>query len=168
MIKTFFSLFIFTLLLTSSFQTSFAQDDGRRAISVSLKEQVTSLLEKNEQVHASMFNYKKEDLKKAVVTFKKRALEIKDKEVQKYLEPAIKASSELLKNKTKEEDNESYHRLSLALVKLVELYKIGSTYNIYYCPMVKKRWVQNSTKMRKVHNPYAPEMPHCGGQITEF
>jgi hypothetical protein len=45
---------------------------------------------------------------------------------------------------------------------------VGEGYNEYTCPMVKKKWVQNSKKRARVHNPYAPEMPHCGGQVTEY
>jgi len=40
-----------------------------------------------------------------------------------------------------------------------------SDYNLYYCPMVKKHWLQNSKKMAKVHNPYAPDMKSCGSQM---
>lgn len=161
------ALFVFCLSFFC-LDPSFAVEDKRKEVSQKFKESVLLILEENEKLHSSMFDYNKVTLKKSVETFKKKAMRIKDKKVEKLLKPALKASSELLTNKTKAEDNESYHRLSLSLVRIVESYQIGSTYNIYYCPMVKKRWVQNSKKMRKVHNPYAPEMPHCGGQITEF
>ena len=163
------SLSLFAVcLFFFSLNYSFAVEDKRKEVSERLKESVLSILEENERLHSSMFEYKKAALKESVEAFKKKAMGIKDKKIEELLKPALRASSELMTNKTKAEDNESYHRLSLSLVKIVESFQIGSTYNIYYCPMVKKRWVQNSKKMRKVHNPYAPEMPHCGGQITEF
>lgn len=148
--------------------SSYAEEDKRKDVSASVKTQVIALLTQNEKIHAAMFEYNKKALKSAVKKFQGLVTELKVEEFKKTLAPALKASGELLSNEKKEQDNESYHRLSLALVKLVETYKLGGVYNVYYCPMVKKRWVQNSEKMRKVHNPYAPEMPHCGGQITEF
>lgn len=54
----------------------------------------------------------------------------------------------------------------MALIHIVNKYDLGSKYNAYSCPMVKKKWLQNSDKMAKVHNPYAAGMPHCGSQDT--
>ena len=70
----------------------------------------------------------------------------------------IKASND------REDNNQNYHLVSMALIHVVKEYDVGSKYNAYSCPMVKKKWLQNSKKISKVHNPYAPEMPHCGSQ----
>ena len=61
-------------------------------------------------------------------------------------------------------NNENYHIVSSALIFVINKYDLGSEYNAYSCPMVKKKWIQNSKKMTKVHNPYAAGMPHCGSQ----
>ena len=65
-------------------------------------------------------------------------------------------------------NNQNYHLTSMALIHIVNTYDVGNEYNAYSCPMVKKKWLQNSKKMAKVHNPYAPNMPHCGGQDSNF
>ena len=56
--------------------------------------------------------------------------------------------------------------LDITAADVVNTYDVGKKYNAYSCPMVKKKWVQNSKKMAKVHNPYAPNMPHCGSKDT--
>jgi hypothetical protein len=69
---------------------------------------------------------------------------------------------------SREENNQNYHLVSMALIYIVNTYDVGPKYNAYSCPMVKKKWLQNSKKLAKIHNPYAPHMPHCGSQDTNF
>jgi ribonucleotide reductase beta subunit family protein with ferritin-like domain len=157
------TLFCFSFLIFSSWAK-----DSRRPLGSELKTQLMKVFEQNEKLHAAMFKYNKEKLVQETTLFKKLLREIKASDLSKQLTPALSSADELISSQDKAKDNESYHRLSLVLVKIIESYNLGSTYNIFYCPMVKKRWVQNSQKMKKVHNPYAPEMPHCGGQISEF
>ena len=58
--------------------------------------------------------------------------------------------------------------VSSALAHVLSKYDLGSDYNVYYCPMVRKKWIQNSTKHAGVKNPYAPEMPNCGRKESSF
>ncbi len=161
--KTLCTALIFSLFFLNAFAK-----DRRKALAPKVKTKLMKVLEQNEKLHGAMFEYKKDLLVKEAKLYKKLVEKVKAAEFKKILKPTLSSIDELISSQAKNKDNESYHKVILALVRLVESYNFGSTYNVYYCPMVKKRWVQNSQKMRKVHNPYAPEMPHCGGQISEF
>ncbi|EQC49915.1 PF11827 family protein [Bacteriovorax sp. DB6_IX] len=93
---------------------------------------------------------------------------ISNTEVSKLLTFAKNKLKEIQSSKSKEENYQSYHIVSMALIHVVNTYDIGGDYNAYSCPMVKKKWLQNSSKLAKVHNPYAAMMPHCGSQDTKF
>lgn len=157
-------LFIILSLVTSL--VSFA--GSRKNLDEKTKAQVLKVLEKNEALHAAFFEYKGEEVEKNAKELIKAISEIKNEEISKLL----KFSTEKLATLTKEEDrkknNDTFGIFSAALVHVVNTYDVGEGYNAYQCPMVKKKWIQNSKKMNKVHNPYAPDMPHCGGKITRF
>jgi hypothetical protein len=93
---------------------------------------------------------------------------IENGETKKLLKFSIEKLGELKSDTERETNNQNYHLVSMALIHLVNTYDLGDAYNAYSCPMVKKKWVQNSKKMARVHNPYAPGMPHCGTQDSEY
>ena len=92
---------------------------------------------------------------------------IENAEIKKHLKFSIGKLDQLKSATERETNNQNYHLDSMDLVQLVDTYALGDAYNAYSCPMVKKKWVQNSKKMARVHNPYAPGMPHCGTQDSE-
>jgi hypothetical protein len=99
----------------------------------------------------------------------KKAIDaIEDKEVAKLLNFSKGKLKEIKASNDREVNNKNYHLVSMALIHIVNKYDVGSKYNAYSCPMVKKKWVQNSSKMAKVHNPYAPNMPHCGSKDSRY
>lgn len=161
-------LTIFLSLQTFASGTMETETSQRKSLNQTTKDQVLKLLKSNESLMMSFFEYDAKKIEKAAGDFKGKLDSIKDKVVMPEIEAAQKNLAKIAAKNKKEDNYEAYHEVSKALVKLIETYDLGSTYNVYYCPMVKKKWVQNSVKRRKVHNPYAPEMPHCGGQLTEY
>lgn len=128
------------------------------------KNEVVSMLETNEKLHRSFFKY---DSKKVAINSSelvKKIDSISNAEISKLLKFSKLKLKTLTEESTRQENNQSYHLVSMAFIYIVNKYDVGSKYNAYSCPMVKKKWLQNSNKLSKVHNPYAPEMPHCGTQ----
>ena len=136
----------------------------RKSLSEAAKNSVISALEANEALHSSFFKYDAKAVESNAMKLKKAIDAIEDKEVAKLLNFSKSKLSEIKASNDRETNNKNYHLVSMALIHIVNKYDVGSKYNAYSCPMVKKKWVQNSSKMAKVHNPYAPNMPHCGSQ----
>ncbi len=147
-------------------QEKIKKKGARKVLSKSAKKSIISVLETNEELHNSFFNY---DAKKIEAAAKKVATaieKIKDPELTKLLSFSKKTLAKIKASNSRDDNNQNYHLVSMALIHVVNTYDVGSAYNAYSCPMVKKKWLQNSKKMVKVHNPYAPEMPHCGSKKT--
>ncbi len=131
------------------------------------KKDVLQVLELNHALHSSFFTYVATEVEVKAKALSNKIDQIENKEIAKLLNYSKNKLLEIKRDKEREENNKSYHLVSMALIYIVNKYDVGSKYNAYSCPMVKKKWVQNSVKMSKVHNPYAPEMPHCGSQDSK-
>ena len=136
----------------------------RKSLSEAAKKSIVLALEANEALHSSFFKYDAKAVESNAMKLKKAIDAIEDKEVAKLLDFSKGKLNEIKASNDREANNKNYHLVSMALIHIVNKYDVGSKYNAYSCPMVKKKWVQNSSKMAKVHNPYAPNMPHCGSQ----
>ncbi|MCP4913202.1 MAG: hypothetical protein GY909_08780 [Oligoflexia bacterium] len=154
---------LFTSLLLISSLSLFASG-SRTALNEKDKASVIEVLKLNEDLHAAFFDYKANEVEANSKLVAKSIDKITNADIKKYLK---KSKEQLLKIKgsvDRKKNNELYNEASLGLIYVINKYDLGRTYNSYSCPMVKKKWVQNSKKKAKVHNPYAPEMPHCGRQ----
>lgn len=138
--------------------------NGRKSLAETTKKSVISVLEANEKLHASFFKYDAKAVEANALKLTKVINAIKDKEISTLLTFSKTKLAEIKASNERETNNKNYHLVSMALIHVVNKYDVGAKYNVYSCPMVKKKWVQNSSKMQKVHNPYAPNMPHCGSQ----
>ncbi|MDV6234218.1 DUF3347 domain-containing protein [Leptospira ellisii] len=65
-------------------------------------------------------------------------------------------------NKDVEKFFQAYSSFSETLADSVKLAGGNGVFNKFYCPMVKKTWVSQGTK---IENPYAPEMRDCGDLV---
>jgi hypothetical protein len=137
---------------------------SRKVLTEATRKSVISALEANEVLHSSFFKYDGKSVEQNVKKLKLAIDAIEDKEIGKLLKFSKVKLSEIKASSDRETNNKNYHLVSMALIHIVNKYDVGSKYNAYSCPMVKKKWVQNSSTMAKVHNPYAPNMPHCGTQ----
>jgi hypothetical protein len=143
-------------------------DKSRKAIAKIDKQAVINVLIKNEVLHQSFFDYNGEEVEKSARALYEEIDKIKKPEIKKLLAFSQKKLKEIKNSNSRELNNEIYNIVSTALIYLVNTYDLGAKYNAYSCPMVKKKWIQNSVKILKIKNPYAPEMPHCGSKDTNY
>ena len=136
----------------------------RKTLEVKTRNQILTVLKANEELHLSFFKYDGKKIEKNAISLKNKIDSIKDEEISKLLKFSSSKLSDIKAANTKDVNNQNYHLVSMALIHIVNSYDVGSKYNAYSCPMVKKKWVQNSKLMSKIHNPYAGNMPHCGSQ----
>jgi len=160
--KNLMFLFLNFVLLSN---ISFAGE--RKKLTEETKSKLITVLDSNESLHAAFFKYEGKNVEKAAQSLKTKMKAIENAEIKKLLKFSIGKLDELKSDTERETNNQNYHLVSMALIHLVNTYDLGDAYNAYSCPMVKKKWVQNSKKMARVHNPYAPGMPHCGTQDSE-
>ena len=143
----------------------FAKD--RIKLDSKLQKEVIKVLEQNEALHASFFTYDTKAVQKNAELVIKAIDKVSKSAVSKKMAFTKTKLSEITAKKSRKANNESYGIISAGLVHIVNTYDVGPKYNSYSCPMVNKKWVQNSKKKLRTHNPYAPEMPHCGQRDTD-
>lgn len=165
---------ILALLSPVSF-TSAARPEGnlnkeveRLVLAPKHRAEILTILKENESLHAAFFTFNTVDIEKSVKKIAVGIDKIKHKKMSLLLKPAKKSLLAILNKSERESKNLKYHTFSEALATIVNTYDVGEDYNIYSCPMVKKTWIQNSKKKLRTHNPYAPEMPHCGGRDSDY
>ena len=143
--------------------------EKRKSLSAEAKKNLMSIFEKNEALHSSFFSYDGASVEKTATKLANAIELIKDKKLLKILK---RTPVQLKKMKASVEKDKNYHMYSVVnktLVSILKEYDLGETYNVYSCPMLRKVWVQNSTKKDKVHNPYAGDyMPHCGKKDSNY
>lgn len=156
------------ITLFSVFFNFLAFADVRESLTSAQKEEVVNVLKANEKLHASFFKYDAKSVADSAQELKNAMNKVSHEKIKKLLKFSMTKLDEIKANKTKDENRQNYHTISMALIYILNTYDVGSEYNAYSCPMVKKKWVQNSSKQEKVHNPYAANMPHCGSKDTSF
>lgn len=165
------TLFVTMMLFTLN---AFAMGDmkhdhsKRKSLAEADKKQVLAVFEANEKLHNSFFKYDAKKIETEAKNVAKAIDSIKNDEVKKLLSFSKGKLGEITASADRKKNNENYHLFSMAAIHILKTYDIGKTYNGYGCPMVKKKWVQNTNKGMKVYNPYDPSMPHCGGMETHF
>jgi len=141
--------------------------DGRKALSPAGKKTILAALALNEKLHGAFFNYDGKNIEAAAKKLKIAFDAIEDAEVAKLLKFSGGKLKDIKNGNGLEVNNQNYHIASSALIYIVNKYDVGNDYNAYSCPMVKKKWLQNSKKQPEVSNPYAKSMPHCGSQDSK-
>lgn len=112
-----------------------------------------------EKVHASIYANPDKTVatNKLVVALKG----VKDKKYAKDLKKASLVAKKLGNAKDQKTRFETYSRLSEILEKYIKA-NASSGMNVFYCPMVKKKWI---AKGEKVRNPYDSSMRECGNKL---
>ena len=141
---------------------------SRKSLSEAGQKSVISALEVNEALHSSFFKYDAKAVEVNAMKLKNAIDAIENTEIAKLLKFSKGKLADIKASNDRETNNKNYHLVSMALIHIVNKYDVGEKYNAYSCPMVKKKWIQNSNKMTKVHNPYAPSMPYCGTQDSSY
>lgn len=158
----------FFLLIFVSFVVSINSFADRIKVDDKTKKQLINVLEANELLHQSFFKY---DSQKITINSKlmlKKMNLVSNKEISSMLNFAKKKLKEISGENKKSLNNQNYHIVSTAMIVIMNKYDLGKKYNSYSCPMVKKKWIQNTTKDDTVLNPYADYMPNCGRKETNY
>lgn len=119
----------------------------------------------NEDLHMAFFNYDAEKVASKSADLAKAMSEVSNPEIKSKLEHSIARLEQIKADRAREDNNQDYHLVSMAMIHLLNQYAISDDHQGYHCPMIKMQWVQNAKSLAKVHNPFAPEMPHCGEML---
>ena len=140
--------------------------NSKQALSAKTKKELLAVFAKNEPLHKAFFAYEKQkaQIPALALEMSKAIDSVSDAKIKKLLIFSQGKLKEMKANSSREVNNQNYHLISMALIHLLNKYDLGKVYHGYACPMVKKKWVRNVSKLAKVHNPYAPNMPHCGAK----
>ena len=152
----------------SKMNHSKTDESGREFIDSESKQAVLNALKVNEDLHQAFFQYDAQKVAFKAKELKKAIEKIENKDISKLLSFAKTKLDSMNASNEREENNKNYHVVSSALIHVINNYDLGSDYNAYSCPMVKKKWLQNTTKSSDVKNPYAASMPTCGSKNSEY
>ena len=158
--KTTFVWALCFFLMTSVFPA------GNKANGAQNQKAFNKALSTYEKMHDAFFKIDLKKAKELVPDLKAQIKEIKGDAISKKLSPAKEGLDQLIKAKNVEEGHKGFHKISLSFLALLDSELSNKVYARYYCPMVKKYWIQNVSESEKVMNPYASDtMPHCGGKM---
>ena len=132
------------------------------------KAELMTLLKSYEGLFDAFFNYDSKKVEEQAKKLQQDISTVKSAELKKNLESPKAKLLEIKSTSDREVNNQNMHLVSMALIYLVNKFDIGNDYNVYACPMVQKKWIQNSKRLTRVTNPYDPSMPNCGSQVTEY
>ncbi|MBD65083.1 MAG: hypothetical protein CME62_07745 [Halobacteriovoraceae bacterium] len=127
--------------------------------------QFNKVLSEYESLHQAFFDEKLEKTKTQAKSVSAAISEIKDPEILKLLTYTQKKLTELQNSTDLDKSKEAMNVVSQGILNVLEKHAPNKHYARYYCPMVKKYWIQNIKDSEKVMNPYAStSMPHCGSK----
>lgn len=116
-----------------------------------------------EQLHTAFFANDLNEIHKKAANLLSSLNEINDEKINKTLSYSKRKLQNMTKMESLEEARSSFNIVSQGLLVILEKQSPRNNYSRYYCPMLKKYWIQNISQSEKVMNPYAPQsMPHCG------
>ena len=138
---------------------------GKDTVLKQTKERMLKVLSANEKLHEAYFDYDANKVFESAQTVRSLLKKIKSKKLLLNIEKSLKFIDKIHKDKGRADNNKNYHLASVYLLRIINAYDLGEKYHGYYCPMVRMKWIQNVDKKEKVHNPYDPSMPHCGGRL---
>lgn len=144
------------------------KETQRLALKSNEKAQLVAIFQTNDALHAAFFNYNGTAVQDAAEKLRAAMGKVESNEIKKIFSPSHTKLAEISAKADRKLNDQLYNEVSTSLIKALKTYDLGADYNEYYCPMIEKSWVQNSKKVAKVQNPYAPNMPSCGAKVTSF
>lgn len=118
-----------------------------------------------EKLHQAFFDNDIKQIQKSAKLLLNNLNEIKDEKMVKTLNYSKKKLESISQSEDMEQSREAFNIVSQGLLVVLEKQSPNKKYSRYYCPMVKKYWIQNISESEKVMNPYASKsMPHCGSK----
>jgi hypothetical protein len=124
-------------------------------------------LQSYEKAHNAFFKDDLEAAKKEAKAILNSLSKLEGEKVKKTLAFTQKKLEALQSESQLEEAHKAFNVISQGLLVVLEKQIPVKKYARYYCPMVKKYWIQNTSESEKVMNPYAAKsMPHCGAKVN--
>lgn len=145
----------------------FANQD-RVKVDGKLKTELVKVFESNEKLYDSFFDYDAKEVAKLAGELKASMESVSDDEIKKLLKFSIGKLSLMTADRSEKLNHEDYNIVSMALIHVNSKYDFGKKYNAYSCPMVKKKWLQNTAENSGVKNPYAAMMRDCGSKDSNY
>lgn len=121
------------------------------------------VLKKNDELYNTLL---KNDQKEAETSanLMSNVLKAAKSDAFKILRERSASLKRISKSNSKDQNLRAYEDFIPSLVELVRKYRPDSNYQIYYCPMVKKNWIQDQRTNSTVKNVFAQDMLECGGK----
>ena len=166
-------IFTFAILSLAAFGQHHSQEHAhhaqaaRKKLSAEEQASVIEVLKKNDQLFNALLRkdgalIEKISQELSVLVSRSTTPTLKNVKAQVSSLKGIKASAKI------DENLKAYELFLNPLIKVVQEYDVGSKFNVFSCPMVKKSWVQDVTVNKDVKNVYAMDMLECGTQDTHF
>ncbi len=167
---SFFSATIFAVEGEHNSAPKIKYSKATKRIGLSKKDRkdVLEVLKANEVLHAGFYTYKRSKIMQKVEKVNHAISKIKSNKTKRIFTKSQKWLEQISTKLRKKENYKKYNMFSKELIKIILKYNVGSDYNIYYCPMLKMTWIQNTKTDDTVLNPYASYMPHCGQRESDF
>lgn len=154
---------------TSVTSESAETKDQKIALEKEVEEQALKIFEANFQLHQA---FVKDDIELIQQqAFNLREVTSQAVAAQPSLVELAKVDETLKQMATQKEVEQlatSFAVVNQVMVDFLLANELSAAYNIYYCPMVDKRWIQDSAQVLEVQNPYALYMLKCGTKETSF
>lgn len=123
---------------------------------------LTEVLKENQELYESFFKDSQESVAKEAQELAKLVKKSKASEL-KEVEAKIPSLEKINKKNSKDKNLVLYGEFLPSLVKVVKS-KNTKNYEVFYCPMVEKKWIQNVKINKDVKNVFAQKMISCGGK----
>lgn len=121
------------------------------------------ILKKNDDLYNVLLKNNQEDVEKSA-NIMSNILKAAKSQTFQSLRESSSSLQKILKSNSKEQNLKFYENFVSPLVELVRKHQPDPNYQIYYCPMVKKNWIQDQRTNSTVKNVFAQEMLECGGK----
>jgi hypothetical protein len=118
------------------------------------------LLDSNNDLFTALLG---KDQEKVFLSAKKFVSTVKSEKTTE-LKDGLKYLEQISNKKTKDENIALYSQFMDTFFPYAKKAGLGDEYKVYYCPMIKKYWIQNG-KMSEVRNVFAQYMLECGGKV---
>lgn len=158
---------LFSLLSLNAFSQHTHHHAGHgQAASAASSPELNLVLEKNDALFSEFLMASPQALEKRASELHQAIAKAKSQDVKGLLAAAGNLTK--IKNKLSKDDNLAlYHEFMKNFAEVIKKSNVSKTHAVFYCPMVKKYWVQNITQNRDVKNVFAQEMLECGSEVPK-
>lgn len=139
---------------------------AKEKIAPKIAAQLKEILASNDVLHDKFYQYnaveieaQKDDVAKLIAKFNGH------EQILDLLKKSSVPLSKISKSSTEAENKKQFSIFNSVIVRIISDYEVDDKYKAYYCPMVRKKWVQDTAKKAGVNNPYDASMPDCGGRL---